>query len=214
MLEPGKCHIPQKRILDDADALGGNRSYRDLRYLNWHSVGFYLSLEDVLLALIEDKRKLEAPADADDGYGETEDIAERMVDEFLEDKIQSDMDLVGFLDFGLYSCVAALSACACVPVSSCNGGVFGGHHNSAHPVVAFHARATRCTLLNAAAEQAEVDLWHHDDEVAVVGSQDIGGLRRFARAVLDLHRTIPADKVQRSGRPERGVSDSQLKLGL
>lgn len=212
MLEPGKCRIPPKSILDDADALGGNRSYRDLRYLDWHAVGFYLSLEDVLLALIEDaKRKPETLADDD---GENDDIAERVVDEFLEDKDPSEMDLVGFLDFGIYSCVSALSACSCVPVSSCNGGVFGGHHNSAHPVVAFHARATRCTLLNAAAEEAEVDLWHHDDEVAVVGSEDVDGLRRFARALLDLHRKIPADKIQRSGQPERSVSDSQLELGL
>ncbi len=215
MLEPRNCYIPTKRVVDEADALGSNRCYQDLRHLGWRDVRFYLSLEDELLSLIDaSKRRLPEDNGNEVDGAEREDLAERVVDDFLERKNQSEMEVVGFLDFGVYSCVAAISACSCVPVSSCNGGEFGGYHNEEHPVVVFHARPSRCTLLNVAAEQARVEVWHHD-KVAVVGSEDVDGLRRFAYALLDFHRTIKPDKIQ-SNLPDHlfEQADSQLKLGL
>src|SRR5438093_642215 len=84
--------------------LGCNRLYLDLRSLSWAEAERVFSLEGTLISRVEN---------ADDPEVECEVIEE----ELLED----DENLFG-LDLGVAAAVVSLSACGCIPCSSCNGG--------------------------------------------------------------------------------------------
>lgn len=150
--------------------LGCNRQYEDLRGHSWAEARRVFDLEHELIARIENAEN-------------SEDAYEALQDELYE----SDEDLYG-LDIGVASIVVALSAARCVPFSSCNGGVFGGHHYETHPLVAFFARPWMVPLLLSLATEADIGLVNRPEGCLVAYAGEIRKLRSFAANVIN-HRT-------------------------
>jgi hypothetical protein len=147
-------------------ALGGNRSYVDLRWLPRSEAKRVYRCEEELIA------RLEASDDPEEEY------------EIIEEELYEDPEGIYGLDLGVASTVAALSAAGCVPFSSCNGGAFGGSHHEWYPVVAFYGRAAMAELLLECAETSGVGLCNEDGGHLIVYSADIRHMRAFAQALI------------------------------
>ena len=145
--------------------LAGNRSYRDLRGSGWEDVRRALDLERALVDRIEA---------ADDPAA-----AESEFDELRLQALDPIEELCG-LDVGIASAVLAISALGAIPVSSCNGGCFGGPHQARHPYVAFYLPKDRAARVLDLAEAADIGLFVGQDGIAQVYGRAIRDLLRFA----------------------------------
>lgn len=95
------------------------------------------------------------------------------------------------LDLGVATTVAALSAAACVPFASCNGGAYGGLNHETYPLVMFYARPQAVPHLLAAADRAGVGLESDSSGEVCVYADDIRRMRLFAVELSDEHRRFP-----------------------
>lgn len=162
---------PDNATLDAADedgAFDGNRAFMDLRGMDWNDVAEILEIEGRVLA------RLEAAIDLDD---EEEAITEELVAEYGAEALWS-------LDPGVASATIALSALGATPVASCNGGVLGGQHKEAYPLVAFYLPASTASVVNALAEAAGIGLLIDDHGRGQLYAQSYKGLLRFAELAL------------------------------
>lgn len=145
--------------------LAGNRSYRDLRGFGWEDVVRALDLERALVARFE---AVDDPA-----------VAESDFDELRLQALDPIEELCG-LDVGVASAVLAVSALGGIPVSSCNGGCFGGQHQARHPYVAFYLPKDRGARVLDLAEAADIGLFVDQDGIAQIYGRTINDLLRFA----------------------------------
>lgn len=145
--------------------LAGNRSYRDLRGFGWEDVVRALDLERALVARFE---AVDDPA-----------VAESDFDELRLQALDPIEELCG-LDVGVASAVLAVSALGGIPVSSCNGGCFGGQHQARHPYVAFYLPKDRGAPVLDLAEAADIGLFVDQDGIAQIYGRTINDLLRFA----------------------------------
>lgn len=165
---------PKGEEVETDSGLGCNREYADLRRMTWRDYAEVAQAEDDLFALLvacddpeEELDQLEAEAEEAEETGEPD-------------------PLMG-LDVGIASTVIALSAAGCIPVSSCNGGVFGRRHHERHPLVVFCAREPHLSVLNLAATEADIGLINSGDGFLLAYSGNIERMRDFARS-LAAHR--------------------------
>ena len=170
-LTPSHLLWPHGSEVDDGKAPCCNHSYCDMRGVDW---------ETAELALEQESELLEELAIADD----TEKAANAISDLLYDD---CDTLLMGF-DMGVGATIYVLSAIGCIPISSCNGGAFGGHHHEDYPLIAFYARAKHVRHLVSAAKAAHVGLDEHEG-LPQVYAQDIRNLHVFARNLArELHK--------------------------
>ncbi|WP_142252784.1 hypothetical protein [Bradyrhizobium sp. UNPF46] len=144
-----------------------NREYQDLRKIPWEDVEAISALEADLIT------RLEAATNPDAEH-------EAIFDELYEDPL----GILG-LDIGVASAVAALSAAGCIPISSCNGGAYGGLHREAYPLIAFFARKRQVNLLLDCAKEADAGLENDESGLLILYSNDIRKMRVFAAALSD-----------------------------
>jgi hypothetical protein len=147
---------------DESGYLAGNQAYRDLRGWDWTAVGEALDVERGLI------RRLQDAADPA--------LEEELFNEERLQTIEPVEELWG-LDVGVAAATIAISALGGSPVSSCNAGAFGNHHQARHPYVAFYLPKARGQQLLELAEAADVGL--------IV---DAGLAQIYARTVVDLFR--------------------------
>ncbi|HMP61916.1 MAG TPA: hypothetical protein PKA17_02240, partial [Phenylobacterium sp.] len=153
---------------DEDGAFDGNRAFINLRGMDWADVAETLKMDRGLLA------RLEAAVDLDD---EQEAITEELVAEYGVGALWS-------LDPGVASATIALSALGATPVASCNGGVLGGQHKEAYPLVAFYLPITAAAGVNALAEAAGIGLLIDDHGRGQIYAQSCQGLVKFAELAL------------------------------
>ena len=151
--------------------LGGNRSYIDLRHLPWREARRVYELEGKYI------ERLVNSLDIEREY------------ELIEEEMCIGPGIYG-LDLGVASTVIALSCAKGIPCSSCNAGVFGGHHAEVYPVVGFYSRVEAIPILLECAEVAQVGLENSEYDTLVVYSDDIRKMRRFAHAITDRSGTF------------------------
>ena len=166
---------------EDEGYLEGNRSYADLRGMNWGQVAAALQRERELIA-----RLLAAP----DIDAEAELIEEERLEAFED-------PLFG-LDVGVASATLALSAMGCTPFSSCNGAMLGGFHNASHPVVALYLPAEVVPAALAAARTAEAGLILDLEGRGRLYAGQVEPMVRFAEAAVEQAR---GEGAERWGRP-------------
>lgn len=144
--------IPDDELAAQFD-FEANATYHDLRPLDW---------SDTEIALQRDRSAL-----ARHLAGESiEDFSESLSAEGPEPVFEiTDDDLFlelfrarDALDMGVGGAVAALAAIGCTPFDSCNGGAFGGSHNSAYPIIRFFAPAHIFPEIAKCASMAGVEL--------------------------------------------------------
>lgn len=156
-----------------------NHEYIDLRGLTWREARLVLQVEAELIFRIEASGIIEPNISAtgeEGGWDEPPEAAETMFG----------------LDAGVASSVVALSAARCVPVSSCNGGAFGGLHHEAHPLVAFFTRPEAVPLLLDCARAAGAGLVCQDSGNLCLYADDVRAMPLFAKAVADQSRRFRA----------------------
>ena len=137
------------------DGLRCNRAYIDLRGLSWGQVQEVLDLEKRLVGI------LQVEGDFKHNLAQVN----HELEELYED---AEEGLFG-LDLGVASSVVALSAARCIPFSSCNGGVFGDHHEETYPLVSFFVRPACVPLLLDIATESRVGIYNSDDGAVVYG---------------------------------------------
>jgi hypothetical protein len=152
---------PERGEAADEQGLGCNRSYMDMRGISWTTARAVFAEEAELIS------KIEAAAEPAEFYSDIEDEGLAGIDG---------------IDVGVASTVFSLSAARCIPFSSCNGGVFGGHHAEVHPVVAFFSRPPIAALLLECAEEAQSGLCNSAD-CLLAYADDIRAMTRFAAAI-------------------------------
>jgi hypothetical protein len=161
----GALRWPEEDECDHDAGLGGNRNYEDMRGMTWPDVDLIMDIENVALTRIF----------ASDKPDEEEGLIE---EEFLEDPEWP------MFDIGVASLVSALSACGCVPFTSCNGGVFGGaRHHELYPLVAFHCLPKSIDLIIEAAKATGVGLEKGGNGAVVAFASDIRNMMTFAQAL-------------------------------
>lgn len=153
---------PDKR--QASRGLGGNLEYRDLRDQSWEDANRILTFEEELVHRIEDS------ADPEATY-------EEILDELYDD----DEGLLR-LDIGVAGVVLSLSVAGCIPFTSCNGGIYGGHHHEHYPLVGFYMRPEFAPMLLKAATKADTSVT--SDGVVFVFSDNVKSMIRFARSLL------------------------------
>lgn len=155
------------RAAEDGD-LAGNAMYQDLAACDWDDVADTLSAERDFI------ERLQGAADLDEA-------AEAIEEERLE---MAGADELWNLDVGVAAATIALSALGAIPVSSCNAGGFGGHHQAHYPYVAFYIGPESLNAVSSLAAQAGVGLLVDEGGIAqVYGDTDLA-LLRFAEAAL------------------------------
>lgn len=216
--------MPAKSEIAEAEGLGGNRDYIDLRGLTWDEVRAYLKTERYLLPILGESldesaavRKYIFETYFEENFegGDAPATDDAISDYIYDNSFDVQEELLQTLDVGTISTVCALSALGCVPFYSCSGGFGRNHHHAKQPIVAFYARADRCDLLNAAAAAAAVEIECQGGE-AVVGTSEIARLCDFAAALLDMHKRIPRNAVPAKGpkKKRRPNGPDQLRLEL
>ena len=149
----------------------GNRSYQDLRHLPWAFVAEALDRERTFIARLCSAADIDAEADR---------LEEERIEEF-------DDPLWG-LDVGVAGSTLALSALGCTPFYSCNGGVLGGSHATAHPLVAFYLPLNLVDSLLLLAEAADAGMLLDEYGRARLYAGDVGPMLAFAEAAITSHR--------------------------
>lgn len=143
----------------------GNNDYIDLRGANWDTARLVRAREGIVIEAWERlggyaARKKQLP----------------MVEDFMR--------LSGGLDLGMVSAVFAIAAAGGVPVSSCNGGAFGGTHLSNSPGLAFWWRTSAIDTLLECIEAAGMSTWMYNYGAITVGGDYI---RRYLLLADALH---------------------------
>jgi hypothetical protein len=164
-VDPKVLGWPEERRAASTDGLLINHHYIDMR-------GF--SSADAELALLHERElyaELEAGGWADDVVAD------------LIDMNYMDPDTYGF-DLGMVGAVLALSSIGAVPVSCCNGGVFGDMaHGENQPCLIFYARPDQLEVLMAAAEAADVSMINNQDLIEVY-TEDVRKIHQFGIQLL------------------------------
>lgn len=163
----GFLRWPEGSEADNESGLGCNRSYCDLRGLDWSDVAETIEEEGRLVA------RLVSASDMLEEY--------EIVD---EERYEDDGAMMG-LDIGVAGATAALSAAGCTPFASCNGGAFGDIHHEAYPLVAFCARTEHLPLLLPIAEAVGVGLERTGPGDLLLYARDIRQLMAFSKAMLE-----------------------------
>lgn len=89
-----------------------------------------------------------------------------------------------YLDVGVASSVAVLAAYGALPITSCNGGVFGDEHFHGFPLVAFYSDAKRGEAILRAAEQSGMYIQQNvATESPMLWHPEIEPFLDFARAL-------------------------------
>jgi hypothetical protein len=127
----------------------------------------------------------------------------------IEDEI---FDKLDGLDLGVASTVIALSAARCIPFSSCNAGVFGGHHRESHPLVAFYARRPIAELVLACAYDSIAGLQTNENGCLVAYADDIRVLRQFAKILIQRRNLFRDLRTPRKPKGDKGPDSGQLPL--
>lgn len=160
-----KVRWPEECLVS-GELFNGNNHYKDLRGKTWQQAQRAYQLEQDLFAKIDACRS---------------DAAEHLV---RQEMLRLGEMFEG-LDAGTAAAVYAISAGSGIPVSSCNGGCFGGGHSELFPVVSFWWHPSKVPLLRECAKQARLSMWlHHRGEV-VVGARTIRRMLSFAGAILE-----------------------------
>ena len=175
----------------DESGLGLNRLYMDLRWASWSAAKVTFAKESALIA------RIEMSEDPEQAYEDIEDLA------------YEDEDLIS-LDLGVASLVLALSAAGCIPFSSCNAGIFGGHHAEHYPIVAFYARPATAKVLLTFATEWEIGFQTSEDGHLMVYSDDIRSLRRFAAKLIEQREVLQSEKPARKRRSRSEPEQSSL----
>lgn len=157
---------PSRGEAADESTLGGNAQYFDLRGIRWSQVEEMLAREKIYL-----RRLLAGEVDED-----------ALEEELCEAADQSGEAPLEGLDPGVASAVFALSATGAVPAYSCNGGAFGNHHNSHHPVIAAYVQAKSVPLLLVCASRAKVGI-ENSGGMVIVYADRISTMYAFAREI-------------------------------
>lgn len=157
-----------ERAAEDGD-LDGNKAYDDLRGMTW---------DDVLETLDRERTIVSGLLDASNP-GES---YEKFEEERLNDL---GADLLWGLDPGVAASTIALSALGAIPISSCNGGVYGGKHLEAYPLIAFYIAAASPDVLLAYAEVAGAGLVLDRYGCAQLFAQTCTPLLAFAATALE-----------------------------
>lgn len=172
-VDQAKLSWPSEEECVPECGLGCNRLYDDYRWFESVHVEALIKLEETFFA------RLASPDDYDD-------LIEKIAEESDDDPCGYDGAFFG-LDPGVASTVAALAAFGCVPFSSCNAGLAGGHHQESLPLVAFHAKPAHIETLKSCAEKAGVGLVNEaqNGSALVVFSDRLAPLQSFARALAE-----------------------------
>lgn len=109
--------FPDADDFEDGSGLGGNRQFVDLRGVSSKEVKNAFEFEATFLHMLADGYDYECA---------------------LECLFEDERNFFG-LDAGIASATLVLSALGAIPFSSCNGGLLGGVHQEAHPLIAFYA---------------------------------------------------------------------------
>ncbi len=126
--------------------------------------------------------RLEAASDLDD---EEAAVVEELYSEYGVEALWN-------LDPGVASATAALSALGAIPIASCNGGVLGGSHKEAYPLVAFYLPAELGIALQTLAESAGTGLLVDEHGLAQIYGQSYRELVKFAEVALEQRGTAIA----------------------
>ena len=177
----------------DEECLGCNRCYADLRRLPWREARRVYALEEEYIERIVNSLNFEREY------------------ELIEEEMCVGPGIYG-LDIGVASTVIALSSANCIPFTSCNAGVFGGHHTEVYPVVGFYVRIEVIPILLECAEVEQVGLENTGFGSLVVYSDDIRKMRRFAHAISDRSGTIRSLFVNKKAISTVKSSDSNKRL--
>lgn len=158
----------------------GNNDYRDFRAKTWLSAWRALKIESLMFERMQG------------GTHHEHDLGVRMAE--LE-------WVLGGLDFGVASTVYAISAAGGIPITSCNGGAFGDHHNEPFPLVGFYWHPRLWPYLRKAAEQARVSVWTHHRGELVVAGKNLRRMPSFAAAIIRRKVAIERgwEKIRSSG---------------
>jgi hypothetical protein len=156
-----------------SDSLEANHYYMpDIRLAGWGDVDAVSERENEVLALLRDAEdcEVEWESQRDRIIADADDLA----DEFF-----------AALDPGIASATLSLGAVGCIPFWSCNGGAFGGEHQSPTPVVKFFAQPEHIPLLVVAADAANVTLAQDEHGRCAVSADNIDLMRAFALAMRE-----------------------------
>ena len=123
-IDKGLMYWPVPEEVCDEKEPGGNHEYWDLRNLSLSEAKRLFDNETELIA------RIESAEDPDEEYA------------LILDELWENPDDLMSLELGVASTVGAISTTGCIPISSCNGGVFGDSHGADCPLVAFYARSS------------------------------------------------------------------------
>jgi hypothetical protein len=173
-LNGASLFIPEEELLED-EAAGGvdNHDYCDMRGRSW---------EDTAAVLAYEKERIEQILP----------LSQEETDELADECYEEDSEYFEGIDIGVASVVFALSAAGGVPVASCNGGAFGGHHLESYPLVVFYADVKHTSLLEKVAEEVQVGLKRGAGGAAIVFADDILKMYNFALALYTARSQIDA----------------------
>ncbi len=157
-----------ERAAEDGD-LDGNKAYDDLRGMTWNDVLETLEHERAVVAVLTEA------SDRDEAY---ESFEAARLSEWGGDALWG-------LDPGVAAATIALSAMGAIPISSCNGGVLGGDHQEAYPLVAFYVASASPRLMLACAEAAKAGLVLDRYGRVQLFGQTCGPLLAFASAAIE-----------------------------
>lgn len=195
-VEAGFLRWPEGSEADEESGLGSNRSYSDLRGLDWSEVAETLQEEVGMLTRL---------IDACDMLDEYEIIE--------EERYEDDGAMMG-LDIGVAAATAALSAAGCTPFASCNGGAFGDSHHEAYPLVAFCARREHVPLLLQVAEEVNAGLERTGPGDLVLYARDVRDMMSFAKTMFARRDDFSHLRFLPSGGGEQSDGDDPTQLGL
>jgi len=160
--------LPEEDLVASEDGLMENHQYFDVRGVSFSEAREIIDEENELL-----KKILEASeVDQEDTV---EDISEAL---------REDISPLSGFDIGVGGLVFALSSIGCTPISSCNGGVVGGHHAHEHPWIIFYAPKNVVDILLRAAEHANVGLLNNDGGMLEVFSNNVLAFNRMADVLI------------------------------
>lgn len=185
-IDPKLLSWPKRGEAQDDYGLGGNRLYTDLRGFSWHEALQFDKIEAAYITRIEELSSFETEPFTD-----------------------YELYAIAYLDIGVATVVATLSAAKCIPFNSYNAGAFGDNHSANYPFVAFYAREETINILLECADTSDVGLENvqvmdKDDGPILVYADDIRKMRTFADTMIKRRRDF-----QKLRSPRRKPSQAQ-----
>ena len=169
-LEPGELACTDEFAENADDLLAWNSEYADLCGLTWSDSERVFSLESDLIRRIEESTHFDTESEPID-----------------DELFHSPENLYG-LDLGVASTVVCPSALSCIPLTSCNAGIYGGTHQEDYPLVACFANHPSVEKLLAAAGESSLGLKTGPDGSLVLYADDIRAFTIFAERLISAHR--------------------------